>query len=129
MIDFAPPMMSMTYDRGAKPFVSLCEMNPVDFAGFPPRRGPKTQGPRNRPRRPGSHSASCATSDSEMAPQVPGLAQNGLGNGADAQSLAGESIPSQPRCRDRPLPHMDHGRRVGMEAPPARLSVKESDDP
>ena len=34
-------MNSRTYDQGAKRFVSLGEMNPVDFAGFPPRRGPK----------------------------------------------------------------------------------------
>jgi hypothetical protein len=34
---FAPPMISMTYGRIAKPFVSLSEMNPLAFAGFPPR--------------------------------------------------------------------------------------------
>jgi hypothetical protein len=39
--DFAPPMISRTYDGDAKPIVSLCEMNPVVFAGFSPRRGPK----------------------------------------------------------------------------------------
>jgi hypothetical protein len=37
---FVRPMISMAYDRGAKRFVSLGEMRPVDFVGFPPRRGP-----------------------------------------------------------------------------------------
>jgi len=36
-------MISRTYDQGAKPLVSLCEMNPFVCAGFPPRRGPKAQ--------------------------------------------------------------------------------------
>ena len=34
MAHFAPPMISMTYGRLAKPIVSLCEMNPFAFAGF-----------------------------------------------------------------------------------------------
>jgi hypothetical protein len=35
-------MISMTYDRLAKPFVSLSEMNPFAFAlVFPPGHGPK----------------------------------------------------------------------------------------
>ena len=37
-------MISMTYGPGAKPIVSLGEMNPIDFAGFPPRRSPKRNG-------------------------------------------------------------------------------------
>ena len=37
-----PSMISITYGRGAKPFVSLNEMRPVDFAGFPRRRGAKS---------------------------------------------------------------------------------------
>src|SRR6185437_5433118 len=37
--DFAPPMISMAYDGDAKRFVSLGEMNPIDFAGFPFGRG------------------------------------------------------------------------------------------
>jgi hypothetical protein len=41
MSDFAPPMISMTYDQGAKPFDSLCEMNSFVFAGFRTRRGAK----------------------------------------------------------------------------------------
>src|SRR5579863_8257322 len=41
MVHFAPPMISRTYDGDAKRFVSLGEMNLVDFAGFPPSRGPK----------------------------------------------------------------------------------------
>ena len=32
MTDFARSIISMTYDRGAKPSVSLGEMNPIDFA-------------------------------------------------------------------------------------------------
>ena len=41
MPHFAPSMISMAYDPGAKPFVSLREIKPVVFAGFPFRRGPK----------------------------------------------------------------------------------------
>jgi hypothetical protein len=41
MPNFAPPMISRTYDPGAKCFVSFGEMNPVGFAGFAPRRGSK----------------------------------------------------------------------------------------
>ena len=41
MTDFACQMISMTYDHVAKRFVSLCEMNPFVFAGFPPRHGAK----------------------------------------------------------------------------------------
>jgi hypothetical protein len=37
-------MISRTYDQGAKRFVSLGEMTPVDFIGFPPHRGPKRNG-------------------------------------------------------------------------------------
>jgi len=37
-------MISRAYDLGAKSFVSLGEMNPVDFAGFPFRRGAKRNG-------------------------------------------------------------------------------------
>jgi hypothetical protein len=45
MPHFAPEMISMTYDRLAKPFVSLSEMNPFAFAlVFPPGRGPKRKG-------------------------------------------------------------------------------------
>src|SRR5262249_23941703 len=40
-LDFAPPMISMASDPGAKRFVSHGEMRPVDFADFPPRRGSK----------------------------------------------------------------------------------------
>jgi len=32
-------MISMAYDQGAKRFVSLGGMKPVDFIGFPFRRG------------------------------------------------------------------------------------------
>jgi hypothetical protein len=39
--DLAPPMISMAYEQVAKPFVSLSEMNPRAFAGFPARPGPK----------------------------------------------------------------------------------------
>jgi hypothetical protein len=34
MTSFAPPMIPTNYDRIAKPFVSLSEMNPLAFAGF-----------------------------------------------------------------------------------------------
>jgi hypothetical protein len=37
-------MISMACDPGAKRFVSQSEMTPVDFTGFPPRRGPKRNG-------------------------------------------------------------------------------------
>jgi hypothetical protein len=37
-------MISRTYDPVAKRFVSLGEMNPVDFTGVPFRRGPKRNG-------------------------------------------------------------------------------------
>jgi hypothetical protein len=41
MPDFAHPMISRTYDQGAKPFVSPCEMNPSAFAWFvPPPEAP-----------------------------------------------------------------------------------------
>ena len=57
MTDFAPPMISRTYERVAKPFVSLGERNPFAFAVFPPRRGPKRKDREIR-----------AASRSEMAP-------------------------------------------------------------
>ena len=41
MTDFALPMISRTYDPAAKCFVSLGEMNPFVFVGFPSRRDPK----------------------------------------------------------------------------------------
>src|SRR6185437_1177585 len=44
MAHFAPPTISRTCARLAKPFISLREMNPVVFAGFPPRRDPKRSG-------------------------------------------------------------------------------------
>ena len=34
MAHFAPPMISMTYEQVAKPFVSLGEINPFAFAVF-----------------------------------------------------------------------------------------------
>jgi hypothetical protein len=40
---FAPPMISMRYDRLAKPIVSLCEMNPLAFAGFFASSRPRTK--------------------------------------------------------------------------------------
>ena len=44
MPHFAPLMISRAYACVAKPFVSLGEMKSFDFAGFPPRRGPKRNG-------------------------------------------------------------------------------------
>jgi hypothetical protein len=84
-------MISMTYDQGAKRSVSLGEMNPVDFAGFPPRRGAKRKdreingvfgdrGPDVARRRPG-RSAARHDERSKMAPQAIEITQNGLGNG------------------------------------------------
>ena len=87
MVHFAPPMISRTYDGGAKRFVSLSEMNLVDFAGFPPRRGPK----RKECEINGGFGTVARPCDSEMAPQAIGIAQNGLANGAPARGQ-GEPI-------------------------------------
>ena len=40
---FAPSMISRAYDGGAKRFVSLGEMTPVDFAGFSASSRPKRE--------------------------------------------------------------------------------------
>jgi len=37
-------MISRTYDPVAKRLIAFGEMKPVDFAGFPSRRGPKRKG-------------------------------------------------------------------------------------
>ncbi|MGA7994764.1 MAG: hypothetical protein WCA28_07615, partial [Bradyrhizobium sp.] len=77
-----PLMISRTYDPVAKPFVSLGEMNPSAFAGFPPRRGPKRKECEINGGF-GTRAADVARPcDSEMAPQAIGIAQNGLANGA-----------------------------------------------
>ena len=95
MTDFAPPMISMTCDRGAKPLVSPCEMNLVGRAGFPPRRGPKRNDAKStassgsrRGRRATRPRRSPAGRRSKLAPQAIGIAQNGLANGAGLQSRA-----------------------------------------
>jgi hypothetical protein len=86
-------MISRTYDRLAKPFVSLGERNPFAFAGFPASSRPKTQGSEINDGF-GARAADVAPlGDSEMAPQAVGIAQNGLGNGAAGSNRwAGESI-------------------------------------
>jgi hypothetical protein len=64
MAHFVHPMISKTYDQGAKPIVSLCEMKPFAFAGFSGSPKPKTKwreidrGLEQRP--PGSCGGSCA---------------------------------------------------------------------
>jgi len=50
--NFAPPMISITYDPGAKGFISLREMNPFVFVGFPSRRGSKRNGAKSTARLP-----------------------------------------------------------------------------
>jgi hypothetical protein len=43
MTHFLHPMISKAYDKLAKPFASLSEMNPLAFAGFSSSSRPKTQ--------------------------------------------------------------------------------------
>ncbi|HXE24268.1 MAG TPA: hypothetical protein VN637_05215 [Roseiarcus sp.] len=49
MVHFAPPMISMACDRDAKRVVSLGEMNPIDFAGFPPGRSQNARTAKSTP--------------------------------------------------------------------------------
>jgi len=98
MTHFAPPLISMTCGPGAKPIVSLGEMNPVDFAGFPPHRSLKRNG-----REIHGDSEACAAprlsslrnavegqrrktawqlQSAEMAPQAIEITRNGRVNGA-----------------------------------------------
>jgi hypothetical protein len=70
-------MISMAYGRLAKPFVSPGEGNPFAFAGFSASSRPKTQGSEINVGF-GARAADVArASDSEMAPQGVGIAQNG----------------------------------------------------
>ena len=85
MAYFASPMISMT----SKPFVSLGERKSFAFAVFPPRRGPRRKGAKSTADS-GLASDVARVSDSEMAPQAVGIAQNGLASSPRRfQSLGG----------------------------------------
>jgi hypothetical protein len=71
MAHFVPLMISMAYNRLAKPLVSLGERNPFAFAGFSASSRPKTQGSEIN----GGFGARAAdvarVDDSEVAPPAP----------------------------------------------------------
>jgi hypothetical protein len=78
MTDFAPPMISRTYERVAKPLVSLGERNPFAFAVSASSR-PKTKDREIRAASRLVRQTSPRVCGSEMAPQAIGTAENRLG--------------------------------------------------
>jgi len=75
-------MISRTYDRGAKRFISLCKMRPVDFVGFPSRRVPKRNACEIDGRILSSRGGHCAAprlTGAESGAAAIGIARNGLG--------------------------------------------------
>ena len=82
MVHFVPPMISRTYDQRRETARFARQKESFAFAGFSASSRPKTQGSEIN----GGFGARAAdvarVSDSEMAPQAVGIAQNGLGSGA-----------------------------------------------
>jgi hypothetical protein len=89
MSDFAPPIISRTYDPVAKPSVSFGEMNSSAFAWFfRPSRPERKDRETNRGFR--VRAAEVARlNGSEMAPQALEMAQNRLGDGVAGFAVAG----------------------------------------
>jgi hypothetical protein len=80
MVHFVPPMISRTYDQRRETARFARRKEAFAFAGFSASSSPKTQ----RSEINGGFGARAAdvarASDSEMAPQAVGIAQNGLGS-------------------------------------------------
>jgi hypothetical protein len=89
MVHFAPPMISGTYDAARETARFARRKEAFPFAGFSASSTPDTQGSEIN----GGFGARAAdvarVSDSEMAPQAVGIAQNGLANGAAGSSRWG----------------------------------------
>jgi hypothetical protein len=97
MVHFARPMISRTYDQRRETARFARRKESFAFAGFSASSRPKTQGSEID----GGFGARAAyvarASDSELAPQAVGIAQNGLGSRAAGSNRgAGESIRRTP---------------------------------
>jgi hypothetical protein len=97
MVHFAPPMISRTYDQRRETARFARRKESFVFAGFSASSRPKTQGSEIN----GGFGARAAdvarVSNSEMAPQAVGIAQNGLASdAAGCNRWAGDSIGRTP---------------------------------
>jgi hypothetical protein len=97
MVHFAPPMISTAYGQRRETARFARRKESFAFAGFSASSRAKTQGSEINGGF-GAHAADVArVSDSELAPQAVGIAQNGLANGAaGCNRWAGESIRRTP---------------------------------